>query len=219
MTRLNSASGARSRYLLGTVVLLAGLGLVVATVGIAASGATPADTPAQQSDAELSVSVDPSTTTATPGEQIVLEVTVENVGNEESVGPVLDLRTLPEGWSVVDQDSPEATYRSSTDEWLWWELDSGEAGQVTLTVETADFQEEATLEFAAHDAADADASTTVTVDEGDEDTGGIIGDGRLLVAGSALAILAVAVLAIASVLWYRRQSTTGPETDGTGESA
>ena len=193
------------------------LGLLLVSSAVVAAGATTAT--AQQTDAELSVSVDPSTTTVTPGERIVLEVRVENVGDEQSTGPVLDLRMLPEGWTVVDQESSDATYRPSTDEWLWWELDAGEAGQVTLTVETAEFQEEASIEFAAHDAADADGSTTVMVDEGDDDTAsGIIGDGRLLMAGSALAILAVVLLAVGSMLWYRRQSTTDPEMDGTNES-
>jgi hypothetical protein len=65
-------------------------------------------------------------------------MTIENTGGESSPAPVFDLDELPSGWSVSSWSNADATYRSSTNEWLWTEIEGGEQEQLTVTLQASE---------------------------------------------------------------------------------
>jgi archaellum component FlaG (FlaF/FlaG flagellin family) len=162
------------------VASLLALVLVVAAVASVAVGGVAA----QESGAALSLTVDPGEATVAPNGSVTVTLTVENTGQERSVGPVVRLDSLPEGWTVANQTSENATYRSSTREWLWRGLDPGATGEATATL-SAPGSAEGThdLPVSADDAAGATAEAVATVavgasgDGSGEEDGETAGDG------------------------------------------
>lgn len=89
------------------------------------------------SDEDLTLETSVAETTA-PGQNVTMDVTVENVGDADSAAPVVGL-VLPEGWSVVNQSAEEnVTYSEAKAEWVSSEsLAPGETMTVSATLRPA----------------------------------------------------------------------------------
>ncbi|WP_435146035.1 hypothetical protein [Halobaculum sp. P14] len=142
---------------------------LVAAVAVAAVLAVPLGAAAGTASAQssgLTASLNPVRDTIAPGETVQVGVTVKNVGDAQSPAPVFDLGELPAGWTVASWAGTDATYRSSTHEWLWTTLDAGEVKKFTVTLAVStDVSGEATIAATLTDGDDrrATAQATVTV--------------------------------------------------------
>jgi len=65
---------------------------------------------------EIIATRDVSDQTVAPGGNFTVTVTV--TANQDVTAPALD-EDLPSGWAVTEVDSAGATFKSSTNEWLW----------------------------------------------------------------------------------------------------
>ena len=69
---------------------------------------------------EIIATRDISDQTVAPGGNFTVTVTV--TANQDVTAPVLD-EELPGGWAVAEIDSAGATFKSSTNEWLWMSVE------------------------------------------------------------------------------------------------
>lgn len=119
-------------------------------------------------DSGVHVTLNPTRDTVEPGETVQIGVTVENDADSVSPAPVLSVDTLPNGWAIESWSGTEATYRNSTDEWLWTTIESGETIKFTITISLpADISGTGTIGVALADGDNrtAAADTTLTVED------------------------------------------------------
>lgn len=109
--------------------LLVGVVVCVLVAGSASVGASAT------SAATLSLDLNPVRDSIQPGETVQVGVAIENTGSTTSPAPVLDLESLPAGWTVTEWSGTDAAYRNATNEWLWTTLEPGEVEKFTFTVE------------------------------------------------------------------------------------
>lgn len=145
------------RVFVVTVVVLvvassAGAGTVV--------GITAAST---ASNTDLSVSMTADQSSINPGESISISVTISNSGSSHSPAPVYALESLPEGWSIATWSASNATYRSSTNEWLWTKLDAGETATLSVTFDTSSDASSTTIAGTLTDGADRTVNDQVNI--------------------------------------------------------
>jgi len=112
----------------------------VATIGIV-GGVFVAGASVQSGATDLSVDISTQSMYVTQGDSVSLEVTIQNTGDQNSPAPVFDLEKLPSGWSVSSWSNENATYRSSTNEWLWTELQAGGEKELTIILQASDAAE------------------------------------------------------------------------------
>ncbi|MFB6193718.1 MAG: Ig-like domain-containing protein, partial [Halobaculum sp.] len=148
---------------------------VVVLVVLAASSGVYAVGGSQAAD-ELTITQTPTETTVQPGEKLTVTVTLTAPDHD---GPAVDL-TLPDGWSVVEQSAPGATYKPAEHQWLW--LRGGEK-TLTYTVRVPADAEPGTYRLTANGSAVAEGTdeivteettTTVTVEDSESSITGSI---------------------------------------------
>ncbi len=88
--------------------------------------ATTVTTTAPPAEVSLSARTEQSGGNAT----VVVELA--NTGGGDSVAPVVQVGSIPEGWRVVGQESPAGVWRSSTREWAWLNVSPGETATARL---------------------------------------------------------------------------------------
>ena len=88
--------------------------------------------------ATLSADMSAESSEIVAGESVTVTVEITNEGDSLSPAPVFRLDALPEGWSVDSWSGSEATYRESTNEWLWTSLRAGESKQLSINLVTTD---------------------------------------------------------------------------------
>lgn len=160
----NAADGTTRSLAPSRIVVVMGLTAVLLGAGIVSPLVAPT-----AADSGLHVSLDPTRDEIDPGETVQIGVTVRNDVDTESPAPVLAVDELPAGWSVESWSGAEATYRNSTNEWLWMTIDPGERVKFTITISVpADDSGEETIGVVLSDGGDrtAAADTTITVAEG-----------------------------------------------------
>lgn len=116
--------------------------------------ATPTPAPPPTPTDGFAVTQTPATVTVTPGETVTVDATLTATGVDS---PAAEL-TAPDGWAVVDQTSPGASYRSSRQQWLW--LRSGEQ-TVTYTLRVPADADPGRYTLALNGSALTDADTFV----------------------------------------------------------
>jgi uncharacterized repeat protein (TIGR01451 family) len=146
-----------------------------------------------------------------PGETVTVTTTVTNEGENGSSGVVVDAR-VPDGWTVAERDDDGGTWRSSTREWLWLSVDSGESVSPSVTLRAP---ENASGEYAVSfvvSTGDSDGNATaegvVTVggDGADANVSGqSFGSGGGDRSVGLLAAAAVVILALVGFVAYRRR--------------
>lgn len=144
--------------------------LVAASLGAVAPIAAGASDAITQ-ETSLAIGTEPATGTANGTARLPLSLT--NEGEARSVGPVLRIEDLPPGFAVVNQSSPNGTYRESTREWLWTRVDSGETVTATAVLAfPANASGSYEVSLSADDADNATATATATVRVEEEPTDG-----------------------------------------------
>lgn len=145
--------------------------LVVLTVSIAPG--------VVMAESNLSISTDLTTNKVEPGESVELSITVTNSGSDTSPAPVVTFESLPDGWSVESWSADGATYRDSTNEWLWTQIPSDDSETLTVELEAPDSETDSQLSAIVTDGHDneATASTDISVRESSSDRSGGGGGG------------------------------------------
>lgn len=166
---------------------------------LAASVATVAGTAAAPASAATTDGVDlavEASTSSTGDGNVTVEITVTNEGDQPSVAPVATVGRLPEGYRVVGNASADGTYRSSTRQFLWFELPPGESVSANVTLTRSDNASGGTVPIRVDDDDGHTASTNVSVGSG----GGLLSRLPTLAAVAAL----VAVVAGGAYAYRRR---------------
>jgi len=180
-----STGGAPPAGLLVLVVI--GAALSVGLVG-AASGA--------QSGPQ--VSIDPIREQIAPGETVQVGVSVENPGDTVRPAPVVDLGTLPDGWTFKSWSGTDASYRNTSHEWLWTTLEPGAVQRYTITLaapEGATGEETIVATLTDGTGYETTATTTITVsDEGAAQGGAGVSIGSGPGFGVGTVVVAVSLL-------------------------
>lgn len=200
----DSESEATQSLPLSRAVFVAGVTVIVLCAGIASPLIAPVT-----AESGVHVTLNPTRDTVDPGETIQVGVTVRNDADTESPAPVLTVDTLPTGWTVESWAGTEASYRNSTNEWLWTTIEPGETIKFTITVSVpADATGEETIGVALSDGENRSAATdtTLTVREtatGDEGNNTGEGDAQPVIVevpGFSFQVTLLAILIVGGIL-------------------
>jgi len=147
------------------LAVLAAVALAVVAVPVAGTApatpdraASPSDaSPAlQQESAQTNVSLEVSSGTVAPGENVTVLVRAFHEGPGNATNLTVTLADLPDGWEVVDQDpNRDGTYAAGDAAWTWDRTPPREFATVSVTLRAPEDV-----------ATDASATVAVTV-EGD----------------------------------------------------
>lgn len=116
--------------------------IAVSVVICLAMLAVPLSSPVVSQDTgtaqNLEVTVSAESTYVSQGKSVVVDVIIQNSGDESSPAPVFDMDELPSGWTVSSWSNTDATYRSDTNEWLWTEIEGGGQEQLRITLQASE---------------------------------------------------------------------------------
>lgn len=215
------------------LAVLAAVALAVAAVPVA--GAVPAApdraastsdaSPAlQQESAQTNVSLEVSSGTVAPGENVTVLVRAFHEGPDNATNLTVALADLPDGWAVVDQDpNRDGTYAAGDAAWTWDRTPPREFATVSVTLQAPeDVATDASATVAVTVEGDAVASQSLalsppstTTDDGatttaDDGTTTAADDGTTTTAedgetpGFGVGVVALALAAVALVAARRR---------------
>jgi hypothetical protein len=132
------------------------VGIVVVAIGLAmAVSAEPAALSAENDGP------------AEPGDNVTVSYSLENTGESDS-GYILDVQSIPDGWTVVEHSDDGGTWKESDTRWLYQTIEPGETKNpsVTLEIPAGESDGQYTIEGEAKDNETVRdrTSTTVTVE-------------------------------------------------------
>lgn len=111
----------------------------------------------------VALTVDTNVTSKTDTSRTV-SVWIQNEGSERSIAPVLNVTSLPLHWKVKNQSSPNGTYRSSSNEWLWMSLPPDETVRTTFQLQIpANYSGTHAIRLKVHDANNNSANALISI--------------------------------------------------------
>ncbi|WP_135855336.1 DUF11 domain-containing protein [Halorussus salinus] len=134
-------------------------------------GSAVANENVANTEAELALNMSGHAEEVEEGYEVRLEVTVRNEGNGTSPAPVFDLGRLPDGWAVASWSGSGATYRESTNEWLWTEVESEASRDLSITMTADSRTDSATISGEVTDGYDHRATDDIRIETGRASSG------------------------------------------------